>query len=175
MTVGLSVAVDRSLDRLTGRPTMLGLGDVRPHPPLRLVTSRANGRRPTQLDDPKWLASRLERVGERAIAQELGCARGTVRAAIAHHGVPPRAGGRRRGATARRTSSVSAAELIADRIAEESRPRGPSPTLTLVAARVRALHDANQAGSRPATKDALISLASACGLALDHLHRLEDM
>jgi hypothetical protein len=67
----------------------------------------------------------------------------------------------------------SSAELICDRISEESRPDGPASSLTLVAGRVRAVHDANSAGDRPALKDALIGLASACGLVLNHLDRLE--
>jgi hypothetical protein len=156
---------------LTACPTLQVAGRIAPasSPDSLLSTTLASGR-PWQLDDRDWLARRYLEAGDNAIATELGVSPGTViraRKRLRIASLPP---GRRRGARPA-PPRPSAAELIAERIAEESRRRGPAPTLTLVAGRVRALHDANAAGDHPARLDALVALGSACGLVLNHLQR----
>lgn len=128
------------------------------------------------LDDAEWLREKYARDGERTIARELGVSRGTVRRRLQAHGIVSAESGRRRGArqlVAAYSRQAGAPELIAARIVEEQqRQPGPARTLTLIADRVRALHDASCAGDERDTDEALVSLASACGLVLDHRARL---
>lgn len=177
----LALAPDEARDctnlyQLNGAHTLTEAGELCPQPPVRLVKSSAPGRRPSELDDPDWLASQLERHGERAIADSLGVARGTVRAAIARH--REQIAARRLVASPRgqvQELNRSAATLIATRIhVEQHAATGPAPSLHLVATRVRALHDANIHGGRRDLSEALISLASACGLVVDHIARVEQ-
>lgn len=91
--------VTPGLDHLRVTSTLCSSGELRPQPQT-----------PPQLDDHVWVYQRLERSGERAIAQELGCARETVRAAIrrheeAGHAMPNRRHGRRRILTVQPTLS----------------------------------------------------------------------
>lgn len=163
---------------MSGVITVLGAGRPTPAPPKAPVTSPASGRRPPELDDADWLRARYRRDGDLTIALELKVARGTVRAARERLGISSAAPGRRRGGTTTRRNAqlrerIPAAAQIAARITAEQRPDGPPPTLSLAAARVRAVHQASLEGDRAALKDALVSLGSAAGLVLDHLQALE--
>lgn len=109
-----------------------------------------------------------------SIALDLGVSRKAVRLARERFGIRSRPRGGQygvRGTAYGVAPRATAAELIVERISDEQRTAAPS--LSLVAARVHSLHEANRVNDMPAVKDALISLASACGLVLDHLDLLE--
>lgn len=159
---------------LNALPTLCAAGRTTPapSPDSPLSTTLASGR-PWQLDDRDWLARRYLEAGDNAIAKELGVSPGTVIRARKRLQIASLPAGRRRGAQTMRPVHRPSAELIAERISLESSPHGPAPTLTLIAGRVRALHDASTTRDPLALEDAVISLGSACGLVLDHLQRLK--
>lgn len=114
-----------------------------------------------------------------AIALDLGVSRGTVRRARERLGILGASPGPRRGSPPKRRATdrqpLIAALRIAERILAEQRAGGPPGTLNTISTRVRALHEADQAGDWPAIKDSLISLAAACGLMLDHVEAVEAL
>lgn len=160
-----------------GRPTPT----ASPRSPL---STPASGR-PSQLDNPHWLATRYAQDGDRAIAQELGCDPRTVRAARRDHGIMSAAPGRRRGRalrvdapanqpapTAGTVTFTGTLGLLVERFQSEARTGGPAPTEHLLAARLRGAHDARQHGNQLAYEDALLGVASAAALVVRHQRRL---
>lgn len=130
-------------------------------------------RHPPELDDPEWLRKRYELVGDRAIADELCVHRDTVRAARRRYQISPRPRGRQSGTSreAQRAQERSAAETIAERIQREvsSTKAGAGPGV--VAARIRAIQQAQAAGDALALEDAIAGAASALGVWLEQLLR----
>lgn len=131
--------------------------------------------RPPQLDDRNWLLERLARYGERAIADELGCARGTVRNALARLDIPPQLPGRRRGVTLRRritdaTHSATAAEIVAH-LSQNARARH-APTWTTVLTYLAAADEARKTHNRTDERAAAINLSIAAAKLADHLDRV---
>jgi hypothetical protein len=139
-------------------------------------TSVANGSRPAELDDPQWLRQAYDVDGDTAIAERLQVSRSAVRLARERLGIQSRPPGRRRGqlpppasVAGPDASMTPAAARIVARIAQESQWGRPPGTSLLVAARIRAVHDADRANDRLALEDALAGAASALGLWLDRL------
>jgi hypothetical protein len=153
------------------------------------IASTAGGRgtlatvRPRELDDRDWLVRRLRHAGTRAIAAELGVARGTVKAAIERHGIPPGQPGRRRGSSPLRllppagrrepTGTITLTGTLGDLIAlfqAAAGPEGPAPTEQLLAAYIVRVHEA-----RPdplAYEAALLDTAVTAARIAQHHRRL---
>lgn len=130
---------------------------------------------PPQLSDPAWLRRRLVTDGTMGIALELHVSRYQVRKACERFGLS-RPAGRRRGATPDRPAlrvRRPASEQIADRIAAEQALDPPLPaTVDFVLERCGNVMRAHYANDRLGVNDALVSLASACGLVVDHMQRV---
>src|SRR5690349_821130 len=120
---------------------------------------------PWQLDNRDWLANRLLKVGTRTIAKELGCARATVDRRVREFGISQSVGQRRGRSLAvaapagkgRATGTVTFTGTLAqivERFQRESRTGGPAPSKELLIARIRACHEADQAGDQLAFEDA---------------------
>lgn len=128
-----------------------------------------------RLADRDWLAGTLERHGEMWIALELGVNRKTIRRRIETFGLSAHPPGRRRGVPAttpgRGPDPNPTAMLIVTRYAQEQRARVP-PTEILLAGRIRAAQEARSAGDDPAYDDALLAIAAAAGLLLDHRRKV---
>lgn len=126
--------------------------------------------RPALLDDHDWLARRYASVGDAPIASELGVSRETVRHARERLGIESAPRGRRRsdGGTRPRPQAMEpdqTAAMIIERFQREVR-LGAAAGPALVATRIRAVHDASNAGDELALEDAIAAAAS--GLALWH-------
>lgn len=150
------------------------------------VSSRASGRsassgRPWQLDDREELQRLLTLNGVREIGARLGVSRSTVQRAVHRLGIVPAGPGRRRGGSPVVGSPVvfqpvaGTAGVFFERFLRESRPGGPSPSLDLVVARIRALHEAHREGDRESFEDALIAAMCALGLVHQHQRRLRGV
>jgi hypothetical protein len=136
------------------------------------VTRPASGSRFPELDNRDWWILHGSK-SDTAIAGMLGCHRDTVRAARRRNGVPSLSRGRARGsitvATAGLVRDSTEVALLA-RIQHE-RARRVAPTEDLLVARIRAAHDARQAGDPNSYDDALLGISSAA--ALIHEHRMK--
>lgn len=167
------------LDRLRVTGTVMSLGELRPQPPERTARSHATGQSPPQLDDPAWVIERLGTAGERAIAQELGCARETVRVAIrrheeAGHEMPNRRHGRRRIVATQPTYSPVDGLLPTERnlIDRLRADRRSAATEELLIERLHSAHDAKAAGDQRGYEEAMFAISTAAARIAQHEQEL---
>lgn len=171
----VSAGLDHS--RVTG--TLAVVGELCPQSPVRLVKSSASGETPPQLEDPAWVIERLRSAGERAIAQELGCARETVRRAIrrheeAGHEIPNRRLGRRRIVPVSRAHS--AAEVLTpderNLIDRYRADRRSAATRDLLVERIRHAHEADAAGDHLGYEEAMFAISTVAARIAQHEQQL---
>ena len=128
-----------------------------------------------------WVHERLQTSGERAIAQELGCARETVRAAIrrheeAGHEMPNRRQGRRRIKVAPPAYSsvdwlLPSERHLIDRLrADES----SAATEELLVERLRSAHDAKSARDVLGYEAAMFGISTVAARIAQHSRLLRN-
>ena len=139
-----------------------------------------------RLADERWMRRAYMEHGDMWIALETGAARGTVRRARRQLGIASGPTGRRRGSLQRvvttgsgpvehPTVTATLTRFHAERRLDgrSAGRRTPSPTLSLLADRVRDLHDAHHAGETTAYRDALLGVAAAAMLVHAHDYDLQ--
>jgi hypothetical protein len=129
-------------------------------------------RRPPELDDADWIRKQLAEHGEQAIAEQLGVARGTVRASRIALGIEAASLGRRRGVPSRTTPKIQSV-TVQRVIAQVNHDRGKTiPTWNTVLQHLAVADRARRNHNRTAEQSAAIALSATTALLAEHLTQL---